>query len=74
MLLKIPIDVGKVKSEDLDREILRVAIIGELDAINLYEELANMTESCDIQQFSWTWLKKKKTHVGEIPSHAFKKR
>ena len=44
MLSKIPIDIGKLKGEDLNREILRAAIIGELDAINLYEEFANMTD------------------------------
>lgn len=39
MLSKTPIDLGKMGKEMLDMEILRVAIIAELDAINLYEEL-----------------------------------
>ena len=45
MLSKIPIDIIKIRKDDLDREILRAAIIGELDAINLYEESANMTSN-----------------------------
>ena len=47
MLSKIPIDIGRIKKDDLDKEILRAAIIGELDAINLYEEFANMTDNED---------------------------
>ncbi len=39
MLSRIPINLEKVKSEDLDKEILRAGIITELDAINLYEKM-----------------------------------
>ena len=35
MLSNIPVNLDAVKKEDLDREILRVVIIAELDAINL---------------------------------------
>jgi hypothetical protein len=37
MLSKIPIDLGRIKKKRLDNEILRSAIIAELDA-NLYEQ------------------------------------
>lgn len=73
MLSKIPIDMGKIKSEDLDREILRVAIIGELDAINLYEELANMTESPDIKAVLLDVAEEEKTHVGEFQAMLLRK-
>jgi len=33
MLSKIPIDISKVKPEDINKEILRAAIIAELDAV-----------------------------------------
>jgi rubrerythrin len=66
MLSKIPIDLGKIKKEDLDREILRAAIIGELDAINLYEEFANMTDNDDIQAVLQDIAGEEKTHVGEF--------
>jgi rubrerythrin len=36
MLSEIPINLEKIKKEDLDKEILRAGIIAELDAINLY--------------------------------------
>ncbi len=38
MLSIVPIQLEKINKEDTDREILRAAIIGELDAINLYEQ------------------------------------
>jgi len=37
MLSKIPIYVEKIGKEEINKEILRIAIIAELDAINLYE-------------------------------------
>jgi|BarGraIncu00222A_1022003.scaffolds.fasta_scaffold223310_1 rubrerythrin len=66
MLSKIPIDIGRIKKEDLDKEILRAAIIGELDAINLYEELANMTDNEDLQAVIMDIAGEEKTHVGEL--------
>ena len=44
MLSKIPIKLDKVKKDDIDKQILRAAIIAELDAVNLYEQLASMTD------------------------------
>jgi rubrerythrin len=66
MLSKIPIDIGKIKKDDLDKEILRAAIIGELDAINLYEEFANMTENEDLKSVLMDIAGEEKTHVGEL--------
>jgi hypothetical protein len=40
MLSELPIDLEKVSKENRDREILRVGMIAELDAVNLYEQLA----------------------------------
>jgi len=66
MLSKIPIDIGKIKKDDLDKEILRAAIIGELDAINLYEEFANMTDNNDLKSVLMDVAEEEKTHVGEF--------
>jgi rubrerythrin len=66
MLSKIPIDIGKIKKDDLDKEILRAAIIGELDAINLYEEFANMTDNEDLKSVLLDVAGEEKTHVGEF--------
>jgi rubrerythrin len=66
MLSKIPIDIGKIRKDDLDREIIRAAIIGELDAINLYEESANMTDNEDLRAVLMDIAGEEKTHVGEL--------
>ena len=66
MLSEIPIDLKKIKKEDLDREILRVGIIAELDAINLYEQLAVMTDNENLKKILLDIAKEEKTHVGEF--------
>lgn len=66
MLSKIPIDLDKVKREDLDREILRAAIIAELDAINLYEQMAALVKNEDIKKILLDIAGEEKTHVGEF--------
>ena len=43
MLSQIPLDLQKVGKGRLDKEILRAGIIAELDAINLYEQMAALT-------------------------------
>jgi len=66
MLSQIPFDLGKLSDEDLEREILRVAIIAELDAINLYEQLASMTENKLVKKVFLDIAREEKTHVGEF--------
>jgi len=66
MLSKIPIKIEKVEKKLLDREILRVVIIAELDAINLYEQLAAATENENIRKVLLDIAKEEKTHVGEF--------
>ena len=73
MLSKIPIDLDKVKKEELDNEILRVGIIAELDAINLYEQLAALTGNDDIKKILLDIAKEEKTHVGEFQTLLLKK-
>jgi len=66
MLSKIPINLEGMKKEDIDREILRAGIIAELDAINLYEQMAAMTQKKDIRKVLLDIAKEEKTHVGEF--------
>lgn len=66
MLSKLPIDLSKVRKENIDREIIRAGIIAELDAINLYEQLAAMTENNDIKKIVMDIAREEKTHVGEF--------
>lgn len=66
MLSKIPIDLKEVSEEDMDKEILRAGIIAELDAINLYEQMAALTKNEDIRTILLDIAKEEKTHVGEF--------
>jgi len=66
MLSRIPIDLEKIKKEDLNKEILRAGIIAELDAINLYEQMAALTTNENIRKILLDVAKEEKTHVGEF--------
>jgi rubrerythrin len=66
MLSKIPVDLNRIKKDGLDKEILRSAIIAELDAINLYEQMADMTQNKNIRKLLLDVAKEEKTHVGEF--------
>ena len=66
MLSEIPVDLDRVSKEDRDKEILRVGLIAELDAVNLYEQLAAMAEREEIKQVLLDIAREEKTHVGEF--------
>jgi len=66
MMSRIPIDLTKVKKGNIDKEILRAGIIAELDAINLYEQMADLAENMDIKKIILDIAKEEKTHVGEF--------
>lgn len=66
MLSEIPIDLEKVRKEDRDKEILRVGMIAELDAVNLYEQLAAMAEREEVKKVLLDIAKEEKTHAGEF--------
>jgi len=63
---QIPINLDKVNKEDIDNEILRLAIIAELDAINLYEQMASMATNKVVRKVLLDVAKEEKTHVGEL--------
>jgi rubrerythrin len=66
MLSEKPIKIEKIGKKNLDREILRIAIIAELDAVSLYEQLAAATENKAIREVLLDVAKEEKTHVGEF--------
>ncbi len=66
MMSSLPIDLSKVAAADIDRETLRAGIIAELDAINLYEQMAAKAKSSKIKKVFLEIAKEEKTHVGEF--------
>lgn len=73
MLSQIPTNLQKVGKENLDMEILRAGMIAELDAVNLYEQMAEMTEDNNIKSVLLDIAKEEKTHIGEFEALLLKK-
>jgi rubrerythrin len=63
---KIPIDLSKIKKDNMDKQILRTGVLAELDAINLYEQMADMTDNKELKQILLEVAKEEKEHVGEF--------
>lgn len=66
MLSKSPTDIDKLSGTEKDKEILRLAMVAELDATNLYEQLASKTEDEFIKKVLLDVAKEEKTHTGEF--------
>ncbi len=63
MLSKLPINLEKIKKEDLDKEILRVGMVAELDAVSLYEQMAVMTDDENIKKVLLNIAKEEKITI-----------
>ncbi|HEC82681.1 MAG TPA: DUF2383 domain-containing protein [Thermoplasmatales archaeon] len=72
MLSKIPVSIEKIEKEDIDKEILRLAVIAELDAINLYEQMANLANDKNLKKVLLDIAREEKTHVGEFQTMLLK--
>lgn len=66
MLSELPLALDDLKKEDIDKEICRAGMIAELDAVNLYEQMAAMTENSKLKKVLLDIAKEEKTHVGEF--------
>jgi rubrerythrin len=66
MLSSIPFDLDKVGDEDVEKQLLRIGLIAELDAINLYEQLAARSRDEKIKKVFQNIAREEKEHVGEF--------
>lgn len=66
MLSDIPKKLKELDQKTLEFEILRAGIIAELDAINLYEQMAALTENPHIRKVLLDIAREEKTHFGEF--------
>ncbi len=73
MLSKLPINLDKVSQEDINKEIARIGMIAELDAVNLYEQLAQMAQDETLKKILLDIAKEEKTHIGEFQAILLKK-
>jgi rubrerythrin len=63
---KIPFEPVKLGKKEVDREVVRIAMIAELDAISLYEQLAAQTSNVDLKRVLLDVALEEKTHYGEF--------
>ena len=68
MMSEIPIKLKLAKKEHIDKEVLRAAVMAELDAISLYEQLAEITGNELVRKVFREVAREEKTHVGEFQS------
>jgi rubrerythrin len=54
------------KGKERDMQILRLAIIAELDASNLYEKLAQLAQNGKVTKVLLDISREEKVHVGEF--------
>ena len=64
MLSNIP--KQKNEGENIDNQLLRIGILSELDAINLYEQLAELATDEVVKKALLDVAKEEKTHVSEF--------
>lgn len=63
MLSETLAKVENTSQKDLDKEILRAAMIAELDTINLYEQMSNLTKNKEIRTILLDLARQEKVHV-----------
>ncbi len=63
MLSELPIDLSSVSKEDIDKEVMRLAMIAELDAISFYEQMANLTDDEDMKTMLLDVAREEMIHV-----------
>ena len=71
LISKVPIDEKRIDASNIDKQLIRDAIIAELDAINLYEQSAESVSNTKIKEVLLDIAKEEKTHVGELETLLF---
>jgi len=68
LLSEIPAILEELDSEDIDKEVLRAAIIAEFDAVNIYEQMAGLTNDDDLRAVLLDIANEEKLHFAIFQS------
>jgi rubrerythrin len=68
LLSEIPAILEELDSEDIDKEVLRAAIIAEFDAVNIYEQMAGLTNDDDLRAVLLDIAREEKLHIAMFQS------
>lgn len=66
MLSQSGIDVSQIPQSKNDIDLIRRAIVSELDAISLYNQIAETSDNVDVKTVLLDIAKEEKVHVGEL--------
>jgi len=66
MMSHMPADLEKIGHTMVDKDILRVGIIAEMDAVTLYEQMAVKAQDKNVKAALLGIAKEEKTHIGEF--------
>ena len=59
-------DILKLDSPEKEKQMLRLGIVAETDAVNLYESMANNTDIPELKELFLDIAKEEKVHFGEF--------
>jgi rubrerythrin len=60
------IDFSNTSGKNNDKQILRAAILAEIDAINLYEQMSEVVVNKKVKKVLLDIAREEKTHIGEF--------
>jgi len=66
MLSQNPVNVKSLGQPEKDIENIRLAMVGELDSINLYEQMVKTSNNPKVIEILSDIAKEEKQHVGEL--------
>ncbi|MDQ7814687.1 MAG: ferritin family protein [Patescibacteria group bacterium] len=73
MLSDIPKKLSGLTPDKIDQEICRAGIIAELDAVNLYDQMAAYAQDPKLKTMLADIAKEEKTHIGEFQAMLLQK-
>lgn len=73
MLSDIPKKLAGLTPDKVDQEICRAGIIAELDAVNLYDQMAAYAQDPKLKAMLADIAKEEKTHIGEFQAMLLQK-
>jgi rubrerythrin len=63
MMSEMPIIPENLSKEDLDKELIRIGMIAELDAVNFYEQMASLTKDEDLKAVLLEVAREEMVHI-----------
>ena len=66
MLAQSGVDVSAIPQSKNDIDLIRTAMVGELDAISLYNQIAETSDNEEVKKILLSIAQEEKVHMGEL--------